>query len=283
MPIRITECPRDAMQGVEPWIPTRNKVNYLNTLLTVGFDVLDFGSFVSPKAIPQLKDTEEVLDGLELDNTETSLLSIIANKRGADTASKFPQIQLLGYPFSISETFQKRNTNATIEESQKRVEEIATIATQANQEVLIYISMAFGNPYGDHWDPDLAAKWIERLSNNFGIKKFAMADTIGISDENRIQDLFSLVQREFKGLEIGAHLHSKPNESDGKIKAALKAGCTSFDVAINGLGGCPMAEDDLVGNISTQQLLESVPKEDLPTLNVEHFQNAVSMANSVFP
>ena len=283
MPIRITECPRDAMQGVEPWIPTQNKVNYLNTLLTVGFDVLDFGSFVSPKAIPQLKDTEEVLDGLELDNTETSLLSIIANKRGADTASKFPQIQLLGYPFSISETFQKRNTNATIEESQKRVEEIATIATQANQEVLIYISMAFGNPYGDHWDPDLAAKWIERLSHDFGIKKFAMADTIGISDENRIQDLFSLVQREFQDLEIGAHLHSKPNESDGKIKAALKAGCTSFDVAINGLGGCPMAEDDLVGNISTQQLLESVPKEDLPTLNVEHFQNAVSMANSVFP
>jgi hydroxymethylglutaryl-CoA lyase len=260
MSVSITECPRDAMQGLENWIPTEVKADYINQLLKVGFDVIDFGSFVSPKSIPQLKDTAEVLSRLELNNTRSKLLAIVANERGAKDASQFNEIAFQGYPFSISPTFQKRNTNSTIEESLKRVESINEIARKSNQELLIYISMAFGNPYGDKWSPDLTSSWIETLIDRFGIKHFALADTAGVSAVRLIQDMFETVMPSFEDVQIGAHLHSNPESTVEKVVAAYSAGCRSFDCAIGGLGGCPMAEDDLVGNVDTIKLINGLPR-----------------------
>lgn len=282
MSVSITECPRDAMQGLENWIPTEVKADYINQLLKVGFDVIDFGSFVSPKSIPQLKDTAEVLSRLELNNTRSKLLAIVANERGAKDASQFNEIAFQGYPFSISPTFQKRNTNSTIEESLKRVESINEIARKSNQELLIYISMAFGNPYGDKWSPDLTSSWIETLIDRFGIKHFALADTAGVSAVRLIQDMFETVMPSFEDVQIGAHLHSNPESTLEKVVAAYSAGCRSFDCAIGGLGGCPMAEDDLVGNVDTIKLINGLPKVELEHINLHEFELAVSQSKNGF-
>lgn len=283
MAVKITECPRDAMQGIDSFIPTKTKADYINKLLKVGFDTIDFGSFVSPKAIPQLRDTAEVLSLLDLSNTNSKLLAIVANQRGASDASQFAEISYLGYPFSISETFQKRNTNASIEASLSRVEEIQAICEKHKKSLLIYISMAFGNPYGDPWSGDLAAKWVDTLSGKLGIEHFALADTVGVSNESNIHALFSTLISSFPNLSIGAHLHTNPYEADKKVIAAYNAGCRAFDSAINGYGGCPMAEDDLVGNLATEQLIQSLEKAETEHIDLDAFNQAIQEAALTFP
>lgn len=280
--IKLVECPRDAMQGISEFIPTDLKINYLNQLLKVGFDILDFGSFVSPKAIPQLSDTHEVVKELDLSDTNTKLLAIIANERGANDAIKYDSITFLGYPFSISEEFQKRNTNSTIEESYEKVKRIQDIAVGNNKRLLIYISMAFGNPYGEEWNADIVSEWLFKLSK-LEIVDFALADTIGVSDVDNISYLFSNIINEFTNLEIGAHLHSNPKDSQDKIQAAFNAGCRKFDSAIRGFGGCPMAEDDLVGNIATEDVIKSLPKDIIrKKIKDDLFKEAQTMSFDVF-
>lgn len=251
--IKITECPRDAMQGIKQQIPTQLKVDYINQLLKVGFDTIDFGSFVSPKAIPQMQDTPVVLDSLDLTAGNSKLLAIIANKRGAEDALKFEEITYLGFPFSISETFQQRNANASIEESLERVKEIQNLCLKHNKKLLIYISMAFGNPYGDVWHGDIAIDWCKKLTA-LGITNLSLADTTGSSNPQSIRQLFSALLPELKDVELGAHLHSTKEKAQEKIKAAYESGCRSFDVAIHGFGGCPMAAEELTGNIATEDL-----------------------------
>lgn len=251
--MKIIECPRDAMQGIKDIIPTDLKVNYINSLLKVGFDTIDFGSFVSPKAIPQMHDTAAVLKQLDLSNTKSKLLAIIANTRGAEDACSFDEIRYLGFPFSISETFQQRNTNSSIAESLVRVEEIQNLCVKHNKELVVYISMAFGNPYGDDWNSDIVINWTKKLSD-LGVKIIALSDTIGVSNRENISYLFSNIIPEFKHVEIGAHLHSTKEKAQEKIDAAYKSGCQRFDVAIHGFGGCPMAKDDLTGNLATEDL-----------------------------
>lgn len=258
------------MQGIKDFIPTDVKINYINQLLTVGFDTIDFGSFVSAKAIPQLVDTEAVLNGLNLSATSSKLLAIIANTRGAQDACKFEQINYLGFPFSISETFQQRNTNSSIAESLVRVDEIQNLCIQHKKELVVYISMAFGNPYGDAWNPKIVIHWGKELSKR-GIKIIALADTIGCSNPENITQLFSSLIPELKGVEMGAHLHSTKQTAQEKIKAAYDSGCRRFDSAIHGFGGCPMATDDLTGNIATEdiELYANVNKISLGLNSVE--------------
>jgi len=251
--IKITECPRDAMQGIKKIIPTELKAQYINQLLKVGFDTIDFGSFVSHKAIPQMQDTAAVLNKLDLSHTKTKLLAIIANTRGAENACGFEEISYLGFPFSISETFQMRNTNSTIESSLVRLEEIQNLCIKNNKQLLVYISMAFGNPYGDSWHADIASQWCLKI-NKMGVKHLALADTFGSSNQESIKQLFSTILPELKNTQIAAHLHSSKDKSLEKIKAAFESGCRSFDVAIHGFGGCPMAKDELIGNIATEDL-----------------------------
>ncbi len=251
--IKITECPRDAMQGIKKIIPTELKAQYINQLLKVGFDTIDFGSFVSHKAIPQMQDTAAVLNKLDLSHTKTKLLAIIANTRGAENACGFEEISYLGFPFSISETFQMRNTNSTIESSLVRLEEIQNLCIKKNKQLLVYISMAFGNPYGDSWHADIASQWCLKI-NKMGVKHLALADTFGSSNQESIKQLFSTILPELKNSQIAAHLHSSKDKSLEKIKAAFESGCRSFDVAIHGFGGCPMAKDELIGNIPTEDL-----------------------------
>jgi hydroxymethylglutaryl-CoA lyase len=241
------------MQGIKQFIPTELKVEYLNQLLKVGFDTIDFGSFVSAKAIPQLQDTAEVLKKLDLSTTKSKLLAIIANTRGAEDACKFEEINYLGFPFSISETFQQRNTNSSIAESLIRVEEIQNLCIKNKKEMVVYISMAFGNPYGDVWNSDIVIDWTKKLSG-MGIKIIALADTIGCSTPDNITYLFSNLIPEFKNVQIGAHLHSTKLKAMEKIEAAYKSGCRNFDVAIHGFGGCPMAAEELTGNMATEDL-----------------------------
>lgn len=251
--IKITECPRDAMQGIKAQIPTELKIEYINQLLKVGFDTIDFGSFVSPKAIPQMADTAEVLEGIDLSGGNSKLLAIIANARGAQDACAFEEISYLGFPFSISETFQQRNTNSSILESLVRVEEIQKLCRKHKKKLLVYISMAFGNPYGDNWNSDIAIEWCRKL-NQLGITELALADTTGSSTPESITQLFSALIPELKSVNFAAHLHSTKEKSQEKIKAAYDSGCRSFDAAIHGFGGCPMAKDDLTGNIATEDL-----------------------------
>lgn len=251
--MKIIECPRDAMQGIKEMIPTDLKAKYINSLLKVGFDTIDFGSFVSPKAIPQMQDTAQVLKQLNLSDTKSKLLAIIANKRGAEDACSFEEINYLGFPFSISETFQQRNANSSIAESLVRVEEIQSLCANHKKELVVYISMAFGNPYGDEWNSDIVISWTKKLSE-LGVKIIALSDTIGVSDRENITYLFSNIIPEFKHIEIGAHLHSTKDKAQEKIDAAYKSGCQRFDVAIHGFGGCPMAKDDLTGNLATEDL-----------------------------
>ncbi len=271
------------MQGIKEWIPTELKIQYINQLLQVGFDTIDFGSFVSPKAIPQLKDTAEVLGQLDLSATESKLLAIVANERGATDACKFDAIDYLGYPFSISEEFQKRNTNASIEQSLSRVEAIQNLCIKHNKTLVIYISMGFGNPYGEHWSPEIAAQWSNRLVKELDVKVLALSDTIGVSNPDNISQLFTTLIPEFPEVEIGAHLHSTPDTRREKIEAAYAAGCIRFDGALNGYGGCPMAKDDLVGNMSTESLIQFASDSNIE-LNIDKsaWQKAQEMSNAVF-
>lgn len=252
--IKLIECPRDAMQGIKEMIPTQLKADYINAILKVGFDTIDFGSFVSPKAIPQMQDTTDVLKKLDLSSTKSKLLAIIANARGAQDAVVFDEIKYLGFPFSISETFQQRNTNSSIAESLLRVEEIQSLCVKNNKELVVYISMAFGNPYNDEWSSEIAMNWAAKL-HSMGIRIIALADTTGVSNPENISYLFKHLIPAFKDVEFGAHLHSTKENSIEKIKAAAENGCLRYDAAIHGFGGCPMAKDDLTGNIATEDVV----------------------------
>lgn len=253
--MKIIECPRDAWQGHHPFIPTETKADYINQLLRVGFDTIDFGSFVSSKAMPQVSDTTALIKQLKVSSVGTKLLSIVANERGAEEAANFDEITYLGFPFSISETFQLRNTNATIGDSLIKVERMAELCSQKSKELVIYISMGFGNPYGDVWNPEIVMQWIEKLSQ-LGIKIFSLSDTVGVAKTEDIQSLFSTVIPQWPDLEFGAHFHTLPHLWHEKIDAAYRSGCRRFDGALLGYGGCPMAQDDLVGNMPTEQLVE---------------------------
>ncbi len=280
--IKLIECPRDAMQGLHDFIPTEKKASYINALLKVGFDTIDFGSFVSPKTIPQLRDTKEVLSLLNLTNTKSKLLAIIANVRGAEEAATFDEITYLGFPFSISEEFQKRNTNSTIEESLKRVEEIQKICVQKKKQLVIYISMGFGNPYGEPWNADIVMRWVKKLSG-LGIGIMALADTIGVSNPENITHLFTHLIPECKEIEFGAHLHSNPANWKEKIEASYKSGCHRFDSAMKGIGGCPMASDDLVGNIATENMVDFFERQNIAlNLDKDAFSLAMNLANVTF-
>lgn len=283
--IKLIECPRDAMQGLKDFIPTETKAAYINQLLKAGFDTIDFGSFVSPKAIPQMRDTAEVLAQLDLTKSTSKLLAIVANQRGAEDASQFEEILYLGYPFSISETFQVRNTNATIEESLERVQAIQDICQKNRKEMVVYISMGFGNPYGDAWNAEIVVKWVDRLSD-MGIRILQLSDTIGVSNPDSISYLFSnlIPYYQPKGIEIGAHLHTEPHNWKEKIQAAWENGCTRFDGAIKGFGGCPMAKDDLTGNMPTENMVQFFKNRQVETGIVwEEFQKGMEMATQVFP
>lgn len=280
--IKIIECPRDAMQGIKTFIPTDRKVAYIQSLLRIGFDSLDFGSFVSPKAIPQMQDTAAVLARLDLSQTKSKLLAIIANTQGAETASHHKEIQYLGYPFSISENFQMRNTHKTIAESLITLQEILNIADKSNKEVVAYLSMGFGNPYGDPWNVEIVGEWTEKLSN-MGVKILSLSDTVGSSTPDVIDYLFSNLIPKYPEIEFGAHLHTTPEKWFEKVDAAYKAGCRRFDGAIQGFGGCPMAKDDLTGNMPTEKLLSyfTTQKENTNTSPMS-FESAYNEATKLF-
>lgn len=280
--VKIIECPRDAMQGIKTFIPTEKKITYIQSLLRVGFDSIDFGSFVSAKAIPQMQDTAEVLASLDLSKTKSKLLAIVANTKGAETASQFKEIQYLGFPFSISENFQMRNTHKTIEESIVSLNEILEIATKSNKEVVAYLSMGFGNPYGDPWNVEIVGEWTEKLAN-MGVKILSLSDTIGSSTPEVIDYLFSNLIPAYPNIEFGAHLHTTPDKWFEKIDSAYKAGCRRFDGAIKGYGGCPMAKDDLTGNMPTEKMLSYFTSNKVETnLHPLHFESAYNEAIKVF-
>jgi len=281
--VKLIECPRDAMQGLKTFIPTETKAAYINHLLKVGFDTIDFGSFVSPKAIPQMRDTAEVLAALDLSKTSSKLLAIVANKRGANDAVQFPEIDYLGFPFSVSETFQMRNTNSTIEESLERVEAIQEICLAHQKEMVLYISMGFGNPYGDPWNIDIVSKWVDRLVG-LDIKIFQLSDTIGVATPESISYLFSELMPAYSELEIGAHFHTTPNTWREKVVAAYDNGCRRFDGAIRGFGGCPMAKDDLTGNMPMENLLDFFEsRAENHGLDLTLFGQGMQQALDVFP
>ena len=280
--IKIIECPRDAMQGIKIFIPTDLKVKYIQSLLRVGFDTLDFGSFVSPKAIPQMRDTKAVLDKLDLSNTRTKLLSIVANLRGAEMACSINSIDYLGFPFSISENFQMRNTHKTISESEIVLKDILDITQKKNKKLVVYMSMAFGNPYGDPWDVDIVGEWADRL-HSMGVEILSLSDTIGSSKPESISYLFSNLIPRFPHVEFGAHLHTHPSSWYEKLNAAYKAGCYRFDGAIQGFGGCPMASDSLTGNMPTEKMISYFNSEKIKTnLNVLAFESAHNEASKLF-
>jgi hydroxymethylglutaryl-CoA lyase len=280
--IKIIECPRDAMQGIKTFIPTDLKTNYIQSLLRVGFDTLDFGSFVSPKAIPQMRDTKEVLDKLDLSGTRTKLLSIVANLRGAEMACSIDSIDYLGFPFSISENFQMRNTHKTISESEIVLKDILEITQKSNKKLVVYMSMAFGNPYGDPWDVDIVGEWADRLQS-MGVEILSLSDTIGSSKPESISYLFSNLIPKFPHIEFGAHLHTHPNSWYEKLNAAYNAGCYRFDGAIQGFGGCPMASDSLMGNMPTEKIISYFNSENIDTqIDVLPFESAHNSASKLF-
>ncbi|MDM1500415.1 hydroxymethylglutaryl-CoA lyase [Myroides odoratimimus] len=280
--VKIIECPRDAMQGIKMFIPTEKKVQYIQSLLRVGFDTIDFGSFVSPKAIPQMQDTAELLAQLDLSKTESKLLAIIANTRGAEQAAEHKEIQYLGFPFSISENFQMRNTHKTIAESIVTLDEILNIATKVDKEVVAYLSMGFGNPYGDPWDVDIVGDWTEKLSK-MGVKILSLSDTVGSSTPEVIDYLFSNLIPAYPNIEFGAHLHTTPDSWFEKIDAAYKAGCLRYDGAIKGYGGCPMAKDDLTGNMPTEKMLSYFTANKVDTnLSAMSFESSYNEALKIF-
>lgn len=281
--VKITECPRDAMQGIKSFIPTDVKFEYLKQLLKVGFDVIDCGSFVSHKAIPQMADTRDLINRISELDFETELLTIVANERGAKDAISFDRIKYIGFPFSISETFQIRNTNSTIEESMERVKFIQNLCIQHNKVMVVYISMGFGNPYGDPWNAELVMKWVDRLIQE-GIGIFALSDTIGVANQNSIKYLFKNLIPNYPDVEFAAHLHTTPNKWFDKLNAAYTSGCRRFDGAINGFGGCPMAKDELTGNMATENLIAYFEEQNElhERFNSKMFGQAMKLANSVF-
>lgn len=280
--IKIIECPRDAMQGIKPFIPTERKVDYIQSLLRVGFDTIDFGSFVSPKAIPQMQDTAAVLAQLDLSQTNSKLLAIIANTQGAVLACEHKEIQYLGFPFSISENFQMRNTHKTIAESIVTLNEILEIAYKHQKEVVTYISMGFGNPYGDPWNVDIVGEWTEKLAG-MGVKIVSLSDTIGSSTPEVIDYLFSNLIPKYPTIEFGAHLHTTPDKWFEKIDAAYQAGCRRYDGAIQGFGGCPMAKDDLTGNMPTEKMLSYFTQQKADTNSSPmSFESAYNVASRLF-
>ena len=281
--VKIIECPRDAMQGIKShFISTDAKARYINSLLKVGFDTIDFGSFVSPKAIPQMRDTAAVLSKLDLSQTQSKLLAIIANTRGANDAVQFEEINYLGYPFSISENFQMRNTHKTIQQSIKELEEILSLATRKNKEVVTYLSMGFGNPYGDPWNINIVGEWTEKLSN-MGVSIISLSDTIGSSTPDVIKYLFSNLISNYPKIEFGAHLHTNANSWYEKVDAAFNAGCKRFDGAIKGYGGCPMAKDELTGNMPTEKLISYFTAQKVVTgIKPMSFESAYNQALKTF-
>jgi len=279
--IQLIECPRDAMQGWKDFIPTEKKIKYINALLQVGFDTIDFGSFVSPKAIPQMADTKEVISNLELGN-KTKLLAIIANARGAEEAVVYDKITYLGFPFSVSETFQLRNTNSSIQESLKRVEDIQNICIQAGKQLVIYISMAFGNPYGDRYSEEIVFGWVNKIAA-LNVKIISLADTVGVATAQQVASMTKYVIDQLSDVEIGVHLHSRLDNWKQKLEAALNAGCKRFDGALKGVGGCPMANDELVGNMNTELMIDYFRKNNLLNgLDEQALAKSLEMANEIF-
>lgn len=280
-PIKLVECPRDAMQGLHDFVPTELKTEYLNLLLNVGFDTLDFGSFVSPKAIPQMQDTEEVLAGLDLSGT-TKLLAIVANLKGVENAVKHSEISYLGFPFSISETFQQRNTNASIAQSLHTVEEMLNLCDKHNKQAVVYLSMGFGNPYGDDWNTAIVSHWANELVKK-GVKIISVADTVGVSTPDKITEILPPLVRAFPDIEFGLHLHSTPQQRLEKIEAAFAAGCTRMDSALKGFGGCPMAADDLTGNIATEDVISYLNSKGVQlNLDMEKWNEAMMFSGRIF-
>ncbi|MFD0792300.1 hydroxymethylglutaryl-CoA lyase [Mucilaginibacter litoreus] len=280
--IKITECPRDAMQGLHDFVPTNIKAEYINLLLKVGFDTIDFGSFVSPKAIPQMRDTAEVLSRLDMDNTRSKLLAITANYRGAEQAATFDEISYLGYPFSVSETFQLRNTNTTMEQAFDEIKRINELCTARKKDLLIYLSMGFGNPYEDKWSEEIVLHWAQMMINE-GIGYIALSDTIGVAQPEQISSLYPVLKKLSDITEFGVHLHSTPDTWQEKIAAAYEAGCSKFDVALKGYGGCPMAKDDLTGNIATENLVAFLLHQNVPLdLDLDKLTEAMEFSGKVF-
>jgi len=280
--VKLVECPRDAMQGIKTYIPLKEKVKYIQSLLGCGFDTIDFGSFVSPKAIPQMVDTAEVLKALDLSKTTSKLLVIVANIRGATDASQYKEIDYLGYPFSISENFQMRNTHKTIAQSVETLKGILDIANTENKEVVTYISMGFGNPYGDPWNVEIVGEWTEKLAD-MGVRILSLSDTIGSSTQEVIDYLFSNLIPKYPDIEFGAHLHTTPSKWHEKVEAAYKAGCRRFDGAIQGFGGCPMAKDELTGNMPTERMLSYFTSQKVDSgVNGMVFEAAYNKATELF-
>ena len=282
--MKLIECPRDAMQGLHDYLSVENKVRYINAILKVGFDTIDAGSFVSPKAIPQLKDTAEVLSKLDMSSTKSKLLVITANKRGAEEAVKFDEVAYLGFPFSISETFQKRNINSTIEDSLRRLDNVQNLCLKNDKKLVTYFSMAFGNPYGDEWSPEIVANWVGKLIQESGVDILSLSDTIGTSSPDSIKWLFEYVIPNFPEVEIGAHLHTTPGTWKEKISTAIESGCKRFDGAIKGFGGCPMAADGLTGNMATENIISYLNEMNIEHgLNEKAFSEALLMSLEIFP
>ncbi|MEQ8906086.1 hydroxymethylglutaryl-CoA lyase [Ekhidna sp.] len=280
--MKIIECPRDAMQGLHDFIPTEIKINYINQLLKVGFDTIDFGSFVSPKAIPQMRDTAEVLDGLNLSDTQSKLLAIVANIRGAKDACQFDEIRYLGYPLSLSETFQQRNTNRSINDAFNDLAEMQELAEDHEKVLVVYLSMGFGNPYGDPYAMDYVGEFVDRL-DSMEVQVISLSDTIGVSQPDNISTLFETLIPKFPHIEFGAHLHSTPNTIEEKVKAAYESGCRRMDGALKGFGGCPMAKDDLTGNMATEKMLHYFQLNGIETgVDMKKFEEAMAMTPSVF-
>ncbi|MFN8290629.1 MAG: hydroxymethylglutaryl-CoA lyase [Chitinophagaceae bacterium] len=280
--VKLVECPRDAMQGWKQQISTEKKTGYINSLLQVGFDTIDFGSFVSPKAIPQMADTAAVLKGLQLADTKSRLLAIVANYRGAEAACAFDEISCLGFPFSVSETFQQRNTNSSIEESLARVEDIQNLCIKTGKQLVVYISMGFGNPYGDPYDEEIVFNWVNSLvAMDIGV--ISLADTVGVATPEQVYDMTAYLVESLPGVEIGVHLHSTPANWKEKLEAAVKAGCRRFDGALKGIGGCPMAKDELVGNMNSEWMIGYFEEKGiLPELNKSALEKSLALAAEIF-
>lgn len=279
--IKLIECPRDAMQGWKTFIPTEQKIRYINALLEVGFDTIDFGSFVSPKAIPQMADTSQVIPKLKLNGSASKLLAIIANERGAEDAVLFDEISCLGFPFSVSETFQQRNTNSSIHESFKRVEVIRELCIKNKKELVVYLSMGFGNPYGDPWTEDIVFSYAEQLVE-LGIETISLADTVGLATAEQVKRMTGYLAKQLPETEIGVHLHSTSVNWREKLAAAYQAGCRRFDGALKGIGGCPMADDELVGNMDTEKMIGYFEETGSLKLNMNALQKCLQIAGEIF-
>lgn len=280
--LEIIECSRDALQGIKTWIPTEQKIRYVQALLKVGFHTLDVGSFVSPKAIPQMQDTTAVLDALDRSNSSTSLLTIVANQRGAEAACEHKMVDFLGYPFSISENFQMRNTHKTIDESSVVLDEMLNLCQKKNKKLVVYLSMSFGNPYGDPWSIELLANWVELLAKK-GVQVMSLSDTVGTASPQILESVFSQLIPAFPSINLGAHLHCKPEEAIPKLKAAFAGGCRRFDGAIRGYGGCPMAKDELVGNLPTEKILSFCTANKIEhTIDPLQFESAYNEALNTY-